>query len=37
LALNQYRALKVDVQYAEAFWVASETKFIELAEEMSRV
>ncbi|MBL8857347.1 MAG: PIG-L family deacetylase [Planctomycetes bacterium] len=37
LGLNRYRALRVYVDYAEAFWVAPEKKFVELAEEMSRV
>jgi len=37
LGLNRYRALRVYVDYAEAFWVAPEKKFVELAEEMSRI
>lgn len=37
LGLNRYRALRVYVDYAEAFWVAEEKRFVELAEEMSRV
>lgn len=37
LGLNRYRALRVCVDYAEAFWVAPEREFVELAEEMSRI
>lgn len=37
LGLNSYRALRVYVEHAEAFWVASEDAFVDLAEEMSRL
>lgn len=37
LGLNRYRGLRVYVDYAEAFFVASATEYIDLAREMNRI
>jgi N-acetylglucosamine malate deacetylase 1 len=37
LGLNRYRALRVYVDYAEAFFVASAGEYIELSREMNRI
>ena len=37
LGLNRYRALRVYVDFAEAFWVATGREFVELTRELARI